>query len=118
MCTYIRIALVKVNYSWFRPFTYVNVSGTYAYTVSYKFKSEYMLSLRHVGFSLSENYSRQGNSSCVNEIGEQIYSLRLSFTFSCPSFCCLPPRSRHSRHHHLTNLDLSEMKIQPAEPFS
>ncbi len=30
---------------------------------------------------------------------EQLYSLRLSLVFSCASFCCLPPRSRHNNKH-------------------
>ncbi len=36
------IALVKVHYSSLRPFTYRNVSGTYAYTTSDKLTCEYM----------------------------------------------------------------------------
>ncbi len=34
--------MVKVHYSSLRPFTYINVSGTYAYTSSDKLTCEYM----------------------------------------------------------------------------
>ncbi len=46
--------MVKVHYSSLRPFTYINVSDTYAY----KLTCEYMSSLRHVDFSLSGDDSR------------------------------------------------------------
>ncbi len=34
--------MVRVHYSSLRPFTYINVSGTYAYTTSDKLTCEYM----------------------------------------------------------------------------
>ncbi len=48
------IALVKVHYSSLRPFTYINVSDTYAY----KLTCEYMSCLSHVDLSISEDDSR------------------------------------------------------------
>ncbi len=63
-----RIALVKVHYSWLRPFTYLNVSGTYVYTASDKLTCEYMSSLRHGDFNISGDDSRPWNSSCVERI--------------------------------------------------
>ncbi len=53
-----RIPLVKVHCSWLRPFTYLTVSGTNAYTASDKLTCEYMSSLRHVDFSISVDDSR------------------------------------------------------------
>ncbi len=37
-----RIAMIEVHYSWLRPYTYINVSGTYAYAASEKLPCEYM----------------------------------------------------------------------------
>ncbi len=33
------MALVKVHYRWLRPFTYINVNGTYAYTLTCEYMS-------------------------------------------------------------------------------
>ncbi len=38
-----RIALVKVHYSWLRPFTYINVSGTYTYKLTCQYMSDCVL---------------------------------------------------------------------------
>ncbi len=45
---------MKVHYSSLRPFTYINVSYTYAY----KLTCEYMSSFRHIDFSISGDESR------------------------------------------------------------
>ncbi len=44
--------MVKVHYSSLRPFTYINVSGTYAYTTSDKLTCEYMSLVSNGGLLL------------------------------------------------------------------
>ncbi len=63
-----RIALIKVHHSRLRPFTYLNVRDSYAYTASEKLACEYMPSLHDANFSLSRDDSRPRNSSCVERI--------------------------------------------------
>ncbi len=45
-----RIAMIEVHYSWLRPYTYTDVSGTYAYAAPAKLTYEYMSVSTHPFF--------------------------------------------------------------------
>ncbi len=45
-----RIAMIEVHYNWLRPYTYIDVSGTYDYATSEELTCEFMSAFTHKFF--------------------------------------------------------------------